>query len=230
MYAIDPIPVCQVLRGPISGPSPIPGRLASGILASLVVLAAAVTPAAADELAHPERVVVGGKLGGIAPFDGLSPFVSVGVEVGYVLPVANRRIAVALTADYTQPTTTGRESDPRVTGGTYTWKLTEQELGIMPVVVYRLMAVKGVVPYGGIGPRILLARSVVRDNGTPAIMETVEHSTRIGVGVPLGAELALGPGRAIGELLLQYGTLNHVATGDENTGAVSLSVGYRLAF
>ena len=169
---------------------------------------------------------LGAKLGGIVPFDGLSPFVTVGVEVGYVLPSS---FAFVLDIDYTQPTTTGSETDPRVMGGTYSWKLTEQELAVMPALVYRL-GWKGVVPYAGVGPRILFARSTVRDNGSPSIMETHEQSTRIGVGVPIGAELRLGPGRAVGELLLQYGTFNHVATGDANSAAASLSVGYKLLF
>ncbi len=170
------------------------------------------------------------KLGGFVPFDGLSPFVSFGVEIGYALPVLDGRLAILLVVDYTEPTKTGTESDPRVTGGTYTWKLTEQELGIMPILEYRLLGMKPVVPYVGIGPRMLLARSTVRDNGSPTIMETHEQSTAWGVGVPVGAELPAGPGRVIGELLLQYGSLNHVATGDANTGAASLSVGYRITF
>ncbi len=177
-----------------------------------------------------ERFLIGGKLGGIVPFGGLSPFVSVGIELGVVLPVADRRLAIVVDVDYTQPTSDGNESDGRVTGGTYAWQLTVQELAIMPVVMYRMTSLGRIVPYGGIGPRILLARSTVESDGEPTIMETHESSTKIGVGVPLGAELVLGPGRAIGEILLQYGALDHVATGDSNSGAVSASVGYRLIF
>lgn len=196
------------------------------LIASLVLVLGAT--AHADE---PDTTAfAAAKVGGIAPFDGLSPFVSVGVEVGYVIPAVDHRLAIVLDVDYTQPTTTGTEMDPRVTGGSYTWKLTEQELGIMPVLVYRLTGMKPVVPYAGIGPRVLLAKSTVQDNGAPSIMQTHEQSTRFGVGVPVGAELPLGPGAAIGEVLFQYGTLNHVATGDANTGALSLSVGYRMMF
>jgi len=60
------------------------------------------------------------------------------------------------------------------------------------------------------------------------ISTTRQRSTRIGIGVPLGAELRLGPSSLIGELSLQYGTLDHVATGDAHTGALTLGVGYRM--
>ena len=199
----------------------------------IVLVLAERTAMAGEPMTEPgsaPRALASVKLGGIVPLDGLSPFVAIGLEGGYILPVLDHQLAIVLDVDYTQPTTTGSEADPRVMGGTYTWKLTEQELGIMPAVIYRLTTMKSVIPYGGIGPRVLLARSTVRDNGAPAIMETHEQSTRIGVGVPLGAELRLGPGSATGELLIQYGTLNHVATGDANTGAISLSFGYRMVF
>jgi len=191
------------------------------------------TAMAGEPVTEPARAPRGfasAKLGGIVPLDGLSPFVAIGLEGGYILPVLDHQLAIVLDVDYTQPAATGGEADPRVMGGTYTWKLTEQELGIMPAVIYRLTTLNSLIPYGGIGPRLLLARSTVRDNGAPSIMETHEQSTRIGIGVPLGAELRLGPGSAIGELLIQYGTLNHVSTGDANTGAISLSFGYRMAF
>lgn len=205
------------------------------LVASLTIAAAGATAAAqptagatatAPAPTESRGVLLAAKVGGIVPFDGLSPFVSVGVEVGYALPA---NLAVVLDADYTQPTKTGIEMDPRVTGGSYTWKLTEQELAVMPAIEYR-MHVGSITPYAGIGPRVLFARSMVRDNGTPAIEQTKEQSTRVGVGVPVGAELALGPGGVLAELLFQYGTLNHVATGDANTGALSLSVGYRARF
>jgi len=199
-------------------------------LVPILVAAAGLAAGAAPVHAEGQTVLVSAKLGGIAPFDGLSPFVTGGVEVGYVLPVMHHQLAIAIDVDYTQPTKTGSESDPRVMGGTYTWKLTEQELGLMPVLLYRMTSVKGVVPYAGIGPRVLFNKSTVQDDGAPMISATTETSTTIGVGVPLGAELPLGPGRLLGEVLLQYGALHHTATGDTNTGAASLSIGWRMLF
>jgi opacity protein-like surface antigen len=208
-------------------------RSCFALAGALVVCAttAAAQPVALETPSQPREldsgILVGAKLGGIIPFNGLSPFVSFGVEVGYAM---SNGLAFALDIDYTAPTKTGSEMDPRVTGGTYTWKLTEQELGIMPVVVYRL-AGKSITPFGGIGPRLLLAKSTVQsDTGNPTILPTHEQSTRIGIGIPVGAEIAAGPGKAIAELLLQYGTLNHAATGDASTGAATLSIGYRFTF
>lgn len=200
------------------------------ILASSILVAAAGLAAAEPAPAAPDHGFAGAKVGGIVPFDGLSPFVAFGVEGAVILPALDRQLAIAVDVDDTQPTKTGGESDPRVAGGAYTWKLTEQELAIMPVVMYRMTSRHAIVPFAGIGPRLLLAKSTVGDDGMPTLAKTTERSTRLGVGVPLGVELPVGPGHAIAELLLQYGTLNHVATGDANTGAASLALGYRLLF
>ena len=84
-------------------------------------------------------------------------------------------------------------------------------------------------PYAGIGPRIYLLKSKISGSaGQSPIGETTEQSTKIGFGVPLGVEYELGPGGLLAEVLLQYGGLDHQITGDSNTGALSLSVGYRF--
>jgi hypothetical protein len=189
-----------------------------------VAAAETIEPAARKETG----LLAGAKIGGIVPLDGLSPFPHVGVEVGYVLPPVKRQLAIVIGADYTQPTATGEETDPRVTGGRYTWKLVEQELGVQATLVFRARAMKPVAPYAGIGPRVLFTRSKVSDDGMPTISTTTEQSMRLGVAIPAGVELPLGPGSAIAEVLLQYGTLDHVATGDAHTGAITLAAGYRL--
>ena len=212
--APDAPPVAAPDAPPVAAPAPLPPVAAPAIE----------TSAGRRALG----IIAGGKIGGIVPLDGLSPFVHVGLELGYVLPALEHRLAIVVSVDYTQPRTSNDEIDPRVMGGTYTWKLTQDELGVMAGVIYRATSVRPVIPYGGIGPRILFARSKVRDDGGPTISTTMERSTRVGLGIPLGVELPLGPGRAIGELLFQYGTLDHVATGDSHTGAFTLGVGYRL--
>ncbi len=184
--------------------------------------------------ASPERKgvfpLLGAKVGGIAPFGGLSPSFTVGVEAGIVLPVLHRGLALGVALDYTQPTTSGTTTDPRVAGGTYDWTLTQQYLTLMPVVMYRLTTLKVVTPFIGVGPRIYFMKSTVRGNaGSATIDDTTEVSTHIGIGVPLGVEFKLGPGGIVAELLAQWGPYEHTATGDTHTGALSLAVGYRLA-
>jgi opacity protein-like surface antigen len=176
-------------------------------------------------------ILFGGRVGGIIPFGGLNPFVTGGIEAGYVFPWLNRSLAAAVQMDYTAPKQDGSQTDPRVqsNGGTYNWKLTEQQLCIMPVVMYRFTSLGSLVPYAGIGPRIYMLKSNVKGTvGDQVISETTEKSTKVGFGVPIGLEYALGPGAIIAELLLQYGGLDHKATGDTNTGGASLALGYRF--
>ena len=175
-------------------------------------------------------LLAGAKVGGLLSFGGLDPNARVGLELGYVFPWMNRSVALLLDADYAAPKSSGSQSgDPRVEGGTYDWHLTEQMLALMPVVMFRYTKLGAVVPYIGVGPRIYLLKSTVRGAvGSVEIPETTEQSTKVGFGVPLGAEIKVGPGGLIGELLLDYGTLDHTATGSSSTGALSLAIGYRF--
>src|SRR5882724_4231876 len=160
-------------------------------------------------------VLLGAKVGGVLPFGGLSPNARAGVEAGYVFPWLNGSFAAALDADFSAPKSSGTKSgDPRVPNASYDWHLTEQELAFMPVVMYRVTSLGAFTPYFGIGPRIYLLRSTVKgSSGGLTIAETTEQSTKVGLGIPAGAELRLGPGAAIAELLFEYASLDHTATG-----------------
>jgi len=205
--------------------------------AALAVIAIATTSSAADEpapasTARPgagsQGVFITGKVGGIVPFGGLSPNVTGGLDLGYALKMG---LAFGVAADYAAPKKSGTEQDVRVAGGSYSWHLTEQMLQVMPFVMYRITSMGTIVPYVGVGPRLYFLQSTVRSNeGTPSFQETVEKGMKIGVGVPIGVELALGPGAGIAELLLQYGGIDHTATGASNVGAASLAIGYRVMF
>lgn len=173
--------------------------------------------------------LIGAKVGGIAPFDGLNPFVIGTVELGYVLPWLNRGIAGLVAVSYTAPNAAGEQADPRVPGGAYTWSLTQHELIIQPTVMYRYTKLGRIVPFVGIGPRIYLMNSVVTGKaGEEVIGETSETSTQIGGGLPLGVEYLLGPGALLGELLFEVGTLDHTITGKSHTAGLSLNIGYRF--
>ena len=178
-----------------------------------------------------DSVLLGAKVGGLVPLGGLSPFVTFGVEAGYVFPWMNGAFAGALYVDYTAPKQSGSSKDGRIgdVGGSYDWNITEKELAFMPVFLYRFTAIDSFTPYAGIGPRIYLLESTVDGSaGGATISETTEQNTEFGFGIPVGAEIPAGPGGFLAELLFHYGGLDHQATGDTNSGALSLSLGYRL--
>jgi hypothetical protein len=180
-------------------------------------------------------LLLGGKLGGIASFNGLDPFLQGAIEAGWVFSAMERSFAATLQVEYTAPSASGNQSesfDPeRVPGGGYSWELRQKELVFAPTFLYRMTFLRGsgFVPYAGIGPRIYLLESVVRGEADgEKIADTQERSTKFGFGIPVGAELALGPGSLTGELLFQWGPFDHSATGSTHLGGASLLIGYRL--
>jgi opacity protein-like surface antigen len=206
-------------------------------LASLALLALPATAAAQDQTApapgaQKDRgaVVAGGKVGGIASFNGLGPFVTGTVEVGYVFPWLNRGLGLYVDAAYTVPRTSGSGvKDPRLESSSYGWTLTQKELPITPTVVYRLTKLGRVVPYIGIGPRIYMLESITEGKaGNSTILQTKERSTKFGGAIPVGVDIKVGPGAFLAELLFEIGPLDHALTGKTNTAAGTLQLGYRL--
>lgn len=204
--------------------------LMSLALFTMAQTASAQDQTAPDPSAKPRGAFVAGlKFGGIASFNGLGPFVNGAVEAGYILPALNRGIGIYADVAYTVPTTTGENTDPRVPGGKYAWTLTQKELTITPMVVYRMTRFGRFVPYVGIGPRIYMLESITEGKaGTEVILQTKERSTRIGGAVPLGVDIKVGPGAVLAELMFEIGPLPHALTGEVTTAATSLFVGYRL--
>jgi hypothetical protein len=178
----------------------------------------------------------GPKVGVVGNFSGLSPWGLFAVELGVVLPVAHRSLAIAVDLDYSQPTRSSSEMDARVMGGTYNWHLTEQELGVMPLAMWRFTMLGRATPYLGVGPRIYLLKSTVGWPQTmmppPNFQNTTEQSAKVGFGIPFGCEVQFGPGGFIGELLYQYLPIDHVATsapqGAVKSSSLSFSIGYRF--
>jgi len=178
---------------------------------------------------HKAGILLGLKGGGGFPIGGLNPTPFVGIEAGYAFPVLHRALGLAVDLDYAVPKKSGTETDPRVAGGKYTWHLTEQELGLMPVVLFRFSWFSKFVPFLGIGPRINFLESTVRSNeGTPTFEETHEKGMKVGLGVPFGAEYTVGPGGVLAEVLFQWAPVDHTATGDVHLSAFSLALGYRF--
>ncbi|MGC4116360.1 MAG: hypothetical protein QM765_17650 [Myxococcales bacterium] len=187
---------------------------------------------AKDEWAISDRgaLLAGVKAGGFVSYTALRPNARVTAELGYVLPFLSGMFAIQAELGYAEPRKFGVQSDdPRVPGGAYHYTLVQQQLTVMPTVVVRLPMLGRFVPYLGVGARIYLLQSTTRGEVSGAeILSTKEQDAKVGVGIPIGVQIGLGPGHLTIELLTEWGPLEHTATGPSNTGAESLQVGYRF--
>lgn len=173
--------------------------------------------------------LAGATVGATLPFGGLGPNIVGGIELGVVFPWLHRSFAFVGYLDYTAPKKSGTEMDPRITGGSYSWHLTEQELAFTPAAMFRLTSLGRVTPFIAVGPRFYFLQGTTRSGDTgPTINETVEKGTKVGLGIPLGTEIQLGPGGVLVELMLHYGSVDHTSTGASNTAGLNLGVGYRF--
>jgi hypothetical protein len=210
----------------------LPGIFTLAFASLLAAPASAEEPAPAST-PPPQKdtggLLFGAKVGALVSTGGLDPNARGDVELGYVFPWMDRSFAALVDVGYSAPKASGSQADPRVDGARYDWHLTQQILTVMPTALYRYTKLGRLVPYGGLGFRVYMLQSNVTGTvGGAAIPETRETSTSVGFGLPVGAELRLGPGSAIGELLFEYGSLDHKQTGSTNAGAVSLALGYRV--
>jgi hypothetical protein len=193
-------------------------------------------PPAVDDDATParvHRVLLGARLGGVfpQPFNKLDSSFVIGLEGGYVLPALHDRLAVTLTTEYTQPPADGGGMQAGVgDAGTYSWSITQREWTFGLAAVFRLdFFGKRVVPFAAIGPRLYLLQT--KANGSAGGMpfgEHTEQSTTVGGLGALGTDIRLGPGWLLVELQLAASALSHTTTGDTNSGALELRVGYRF--
>lgn len=172
-----------------------------------------------------------GKLGGGIPFSELGGTIAGAIEIGYLFRRSDPSFGVYLDVSYFVPQAEGSAVDPRLAsnGDEYSWQLWQKELAFQPTFLYRLaMLDEVIVPYAGIGPRLYLLETVIEgEAGGARFPISEEVSTKLGFGLPLGAEITLGPGGVIAELLFQWGPLPHDITGDTHLASASLWVGYR---
>ncbi|MDH5672436.1 MAG: hypothetical protein OEZ06_09830 [Myxococcales bacterium] len=179
--------------------------------------------------------LLAGKVGGGVPFNNLDLDIAGALEIGYLFSRTGHSLGVLIDVSYFVPQSEGQNLDTRLTDvsamgdGGYGWHAWQKELSIQPTLLYRLaMLSKSVVPYVGIGPRVYLLETVVDGKaGDESFPISREVSTKFGFGVPLGAEVTLGPGGVIAELLFQWGPLKHDITGNTHLASATLWVGYR---
>jgi len=161
-----------------------------------------------------------------------------GLECGYVLPFDVgpfiRPLIVALDVMYTAPGATGSGTDSNLgeSGGAYDWELSEQMLVLELTAAWRFMPLgESLSAYGQIGPRLYLLESVLTASGAGGDFgEHRETDTNVGFVAAGGLDLQLGPGSAFAALELGYSGLDQKITGDSNTGALNIELGYRLQF
>lgn len=186
------------------------------------------------------KILVGAKAGAAfaQPF-GLGASFLVGVEAGWVLPKLpgiGEGLTLAVDLAYTQPETGGDALDTRVAanGGAYHWSITQRELTLGITVLYRVpFLLEGkLVPYIGIGPRFFFLQQATGGQAGDGVSLAgyTEQSSRTGLGVPLGADFVVGPGRVFVEAQFMWAPQNTNVTGAGSAGGVTAAAGYRFLF
>ena len=197
--------------------------------------------AKASSPSEPPMVAFGPHVGLLIPqlFSELGAWPIFGVEVGFILPfdaTDSMRRPLQLTLDvlYTQPAASGTEDAPALgeDGQTFDWKLKERILILELGGIWRFMTPgEGLSPFATLGGRMYLMESVLTaSSGGADFGENRETKMQFGFVVGGGVEYALGPGSVYGALELGYSDLKQRITGDSNTGALVLDVGYRFMF
>lgn len=162
-----------------------------------------------------------------------------GLEVGFLVPFdvgsIVRPLEISIAGHYTAPGASGTGNIETLgeSGASYEWELAQQMLMLELVFRWRLRSAGGGSwnAYAFIGPRAYLMESVLTaSSGGQPFGEHRETKTQYGLMGGAGGEFLLGPGALFGELRVSGSDLNQTITGDANTGALALSLGYRLFF
>ena len=180
----------------------------------------------------PWDLSVAPRLGLTIPTSRLSPFVGVGVELGYRPPISAPALAghllVVADISYTRPGRSASVSDPRV-GGDAGFEIDESELKLGIGAAYRLFDDSArLSPWGG--GSLIMQRLTSTETNDLAPGENTSSDTRFGAELAFGADYKLGPGYLLGEARIPFTDLHDLITGNSNAGNVNLSAGYRFIF
>lgn len=211
-------------------------------LASFFILGVllSASPAMADDGDYP-TLAVSPHLGVTAPqpFGDLGSFPIFGADAGVILPYDmagfERPLQIGLEGSFTAPSAEGEGLHPMLgeSGAGYQWDLRQRMFTVQLSMMWRLMPPgEQLSAYLLLGPRIYLMESVLEASGNSGqdFGEHRETNTEVGFAIGGGAEYLLGPGAVVGALVFARSPLDQRITGDANTGAFQLNVGYRLFF
>jgi hypothetical protein len=193
------------------------------VLALLVLTQA---PASEESTSEGDSILLAPKVGffkSTTPLPGAPYFA---LEVGYVSPLLDRRLALVVEGSFHQPQVSGTLSDPRLTRGDMEYRLTEREIAILLSAVYRFEGALGsITPYAGAGPGLYLHQATAQALGAT----TVEKAGTVGFQLLGGAELRLWSGGLFLETHYHFAQVDFVTTGNVNMGGfLAASLGYRL--
>jgi hypothetical protein len=214
--APEPVPEPEVAPEPAPEPAPVEATASVSAEVSM------------ESEGAPWNLSVAPRIGLAVPTSKLSPFVSMGLELGYRLPALDGHLVVVGDVAYTRPGHSATVNDARV-GGDAGYEIDESELKLGIGAAYRLFDdSRKLSPWGGAS--LIMQRLQSTETNDLAPGENTATDTRFGAEIAVGADYRLGPGYLLGELRLPFTDLDDLITGNSNAGNVNLSVGYRLVF
>lgn len=167
----------------------------------------------------------------------LGSFALVGLEFGYTLPwdigEMKRPLGLQLDLMGTAPGASGGGTSMQLgeDGRAYSWELTSTMVVLELTASWRLEVAEGLGTYLQAGPRAYFVQNTLTaEAGNDEFGERTQGANAIGGVVALGGDLTLGPGAVFVALEFGGSDLNTDLTGDANTGALAIDLGYRLGF
>jgi hypothetical protein len=200
-------------------------RLVFAVLASL-----AAAPLAVAAPRDRGELFGGARLGVALPdaWSKLGPSYVVAVEAGWAMPVLRHRLALALDAAFTAPIATGSGTDPAL--GAYTFRLEAREVILGVSVTYR-HAFGRIVPYAGLGPRLVVFDAHLQGSaGAARLPPSSEVAVGGGGGGFIGVGVRLGPGELFLDARADAAPVHDRLSGDVVAGALFVAGGYRVVF
>lgn len=193
---------------------------------ALLVLAQAPEEDAEEVSSEGDSILFAPKFGffkGPSPLPG-APFY--GLEVGYLTPLLDRRLAIVVEGSFHQAKASGTLDDPQLTRGGQEYRLTERQTAILLAAVYRFQGAWGpITPYLGVGSGLYLHEAIAQGFGA----NTIEKQGSVGFQGLGGLELRAGPGGLFLESHYHFTRVGFVTTGKVNVGGfLAASLGYRL--